>query len=190
MGILNIFKFRKDLYLKQLDQIHSLEELFHESSFKASQFIDDLILLKEDLSILKEMTLDLNNKIILSINKNNIPLAKKALNKKLDIDMDIFYLEKKIHYLNKVENSVENLFENLKFEYNKILCNYESKKDLALFSKFNRSLKDSINKFKSIEKTLSHSLDSIYKNLDNIKINNSFNKNFEEEFKKYLLKDK
>lgn len=75
---------------------------------------------------------------------------KRPLKKKLYKDYEIKSLKLSISYIEDSKFNIESFFNDLNSEYKKIITIYEDAKDLALFSKFNKNMIDSISNFKKI----------------------------------------
>ncbi|MDQ0148718.1 hypothetical protein ACFO6R_00815 [Eubacterium multiforme] len=127
MEILKKLNFKRRLSIKKYEEIINFKTILDARSKDFSNLLDNLSILTGDMEWLKDTSLELHNKIKLAIEKNNIPLAKKALNKKFSFDLEIHSLEKRLHHLNDCKLKIQNLLKNLEDEYDNIIISYENK---------------------------------------------------------------
>ena len=150
MPFFDKFRSKKKMALKQYDEINEIKGLLDESKFEVLSLFETLNSLNDNLKKAKLESNDLDFKIKLSIEKGNERLSKKAIEKKLYKDYEIKSLKLSISYIEDSKFNIESFFNDLNSEYKKIITIYEDAKDLALFSKFNKNMIDSISNFKKI----------------------------------------
>ncbi|MEG0238009.1 MAG: hypothetical protein RR628_00200 [Clostridium sp.] len=148
MAFFDRFKSKKKMALKQYEEVNEIKSLLDESKLEVLSLFETLNSLNDNLKAAKIECVDLDNKIKLSIDRGNEKLSKKAILKKLYKDEEIKSLEASISYIEATRFNIESFLNSLNFEYKKIINIYEDAKDLALFSKFNKDILNSINKFK------------------------------------------
>lgn len=178
MEILKKLNFKRRISIKKYEEIINLKTILDARSKDFSNLLDNLSILTGDMEWLKDTSLELHNKIKLAIEKDNISLAKKALNKKFSFDLEIKALEKRLNNLYNCKSKIQILLKNLEDEYDNIIENYENKltnKTLSCIKNFSKIEKDLRNEFLIAEKYLTN---NDYENKV-IDIN--------EELKKYLI---
>ena len=150
MPFFDKFRSKKKMALKQYDEINEIKSLLDESTFEVLSLFETLNSLNEALKKAKLESNDLDSKIKLSIEKGNERLSKKAIEKNLYKDYEIKSLRLSISYIEDSKSNIESFLNDLNSEYKKIITIYEDARDLALFSKFNKNMIDSISNFKKI----------------------------------------
>ena len=99
MEILKKLKFNRKSNSNKQHKIKDCKNTLDDLLFEFSDLIDKLYSLKSDIYWLKDMCLDYDSKIQLAIKKDNINLAKKALEKKLALEIELKTMEDKVNYL-------------------------------------------------------------------------------------------
>ncbi|AIY84768.1 hypothetical protein U729_1698 [Clostridium baratii str. Sullivan] len=150
MPFFDKFRSKKKMALKQYDEINEIKGLLDESKFEVLSLFETLNSLNDNLKKATLESNDLDYKIKLSIEKGNERLSKKAIEKKLYKDYEIKSLRLSISYIEDSKSNIESFLNDLNSEYKKIITIYEDARDLALFSKFNKNMIDSISNFKKI----------------------------------------
>ena len=177
MEILKKLNFKRRLSIKKYEEIINLKTILDARSKDFSNLLDNLSILNGDMEWLKDRSYDLHNKIKIAIEKDNISLAKRGLNKKFSFDLEIKALEKKINQLDNCKLKIQNLLKNLEEEYDNIVLNYENK----LNSKTLLCIKN----FSKIEKNLRKELIITENYITNTEYEDEVI-NINEELKKYL----
>lgn len=178
MEILKRLKFNRKSNSDKEHKIKDCKNTLDNLLFEFSDLIDKLYSLKSDIYWLKDMCLDYDSKIKLAIQKENINLAKKALQKKLALETELKFMENKVNYLIGAESTIDELLTQLEAEYENIEANHENNykfktsSHIKNFSNIEQKIKDKfIESKKYIDKTLNPQL---------------FNINLDEEIKKYI----
>lgn len=179
MKILKKLKFNKKSHSNKQHKIEDCKNTLENLSLEFSNLIDKLYTLKSDINWLQDMCLDYNVKIQLAIKKGNINLAKKALEKKLILEIEVKSMEDKVNYLSETETIIDELLNQLEAEYDNISTNRKDKSSFKVssyiktFAKTEQKIKD---KFLEVEETL----------VQNSPPPSSFDINIDEEIKKYI----
>lgn len=185
MPFFDKFRSKKKMALKQYDEINEIKGLLDESKFEVLSLFETLNSLNDNLKKAKLESNDLDFKIKLSIEKGNKRLSKKAIEKKLYKDYEIKSLKLSISYIEDSKFNIESFFNDLNSEYKKIITIYEDAKDLALFSKFNKNMIDSISNFKKILFNLNMILLDVEEKLNENNIKPSLSIDFNSEIENY-----
>ncbi|WP_160166400.1 hypothetical protein [Clostridium sp. Ade.TY] len=111
-----------------------------------AKLLDRLYNLELDLEFLEDIYTEYESKINLAIKKDNIRLAKKALQKKLMAYSDFLELKNLVSHLYNCKYKIYMLLKSFEIEYSNIVFNYENnnEKELSLciknFSKIKNNL--------------------------------------------------
>lgn len=179
MEILKKLNFKRKASVKKYEEIVDLKNTLDDLSLEFSNLLDKLSTLKTDVEWTKDVCLNYNSKVKLAIEKGNIHLAKKALEKKLTSEIELKSIEDKFKYLSEAKSTTRILLKELEDEYDNIVINYENK--------LNSKVTSSIKTFSNIELTLKTEFLKIEKTLDELSpSSSSFDINIDEEIKKYI----
>ncbi len=179
MEILKRLNFKRKASIKKYEEIVELKSTLDDLSLDFSNLLDKLSTLKTDIEWIKDLCSNYDSKVKLALQKGNLHLAKKALEKKLTSEIELSSLEDKFEYLSEAKSTTRILLKELEDEYDSIVVNYENK--------LNSKVASSIKIFSNIELTLKTELSKIEKDLNNLSpSSSSFDINIDEEIKKYL----
>ena len=179
MEILKKLKFNRKSNSNKQHKIKDCKNTLDDLLFEFSDLIDKLYSLKSDIYWLKDMCLDYDSKIQLAIKKDNINLAKKALEKKLAIEIELKTMEDKVNYLSEAESIIDTLLNKLESEQDNIETNYKNNykfktaSHIKNFSNIEGKIK---NKFLETKETLDKTSNP----------SSSFDIDIDEEIKKYI----
>ncbi|MBY0755819.1 hypothetical protein K5V21_10170 [Clostridium sardiniense] len=177
MEILKKLNLKRNASIKKYEEIVDLKKILDDLSLDFSNLLDKLSTLETDIEWINDICSDYDSKVKLAVQKGNIHLAKKALEKKITSDIELNHLYAKSNYLSECKSTIHMLLKELEDEYDNLVANYESK----LNSKVSSSMKI----FSNIESKLKTEFSNIEKGLDNLPPP-TFDINIDEEIKKYL----
>lgn len=178
MDILKRLKFNRKSNSDKQHKIKDCKNTLDDLLFEFSDLIDKLYSLKSDIYWLKDMCLDYDSKIKLAIQKENINLAKKALEKKLTLEIELKTMEDKVTYLLEAESTIDTLLTKLEAEYENIETNQENNYKFKTTSH--------INNFSNIEQKIKNKFLETKENLDKTLEVPALNIDIDEEIKKYI----
>lgn len=178
MEILKRLKFNRKSNSDKEHKIKDCKNTLDDLLFEFSDLIDKLYSLKSDIYWIKDLCLDYDSKIKLAIQKENINLAKKALQKKLSLETELRFMENKVNYLVEAESTIDKLLTKLEDEYENIEANHENNYKFKTASH--------IKNFSNIEQKIKDKFIETEEYIDKSSNFQAINIDLDEEIKKYI----
>lgn len=153
MKLLKKFNLLKNSSLKRYEELIEMKNVLDNYSKDFANLLDRLSDLELDLEFLEDIYVEYETKVTLAIKKDNIKLAKKALQKKLMAYNDFLELKNLVSHIYYCKYKIHTLLEKFEVEYSNIVFNYENNNS--------KELSSSIKKFSKIESNLSEEFKKI-----------------------------
>lgn len=153
MKLLKKFNLLKNSSLKRYEELIEMKNVLDNYSKDFANLLDRLSDLELDLEFLEDIYVEYETKVTLAIKKDNIKLAKKALQKKLMAYNDFLELKNLVSHIYYYKYKIHTLLEKFEVEYSNIVFNYENNNS--------KELSSCIKKFSKIESNLSEEFKKI-----------------------------